>query len=33
LKKIVEIENTLHPCFGGKFPSILFDNVNVTIKN
>ncbi|OGW37191.1 MAG: Zn-dependent protease [Nitrospirae bacterium RBG_13_39_12] len=33
LKNIVEIENTLHPCFGGKFPSILFDNVNVTIKN
>jgi PmbA protein len=32
LKNIVEIENTLHPCFGGKFPSILFDNVNVTIK-
>ncbi|MEW6419721.1 MAG: metallopeptidase TldD-related protein, partial [Nitrospirota bacterium] len=30
LKNIVEIEDTLHPCFGGKFPSILFDNVNVT---
>jgi len=32
LKNIVEIENTLHPCYGGNFPSILFDNVNVTIK-
>lgn len=32
LKNVVEIENTLHPCFGGNFPSLLFDNVNVTIK-
>lgn len=32
LKNIVEIENTLHPCYGGNFPSILFDTVNVTIK-
>ena len=32
LKNIVEIENTLHPCYGGTFPSLLFDNVKVTIK-
>jgi PmbA protein len=32
LKNIVEIEDTLHPCFGGSYPSILFDNVCVTIK-
>lgn len=32
LKNIVEIENTLQPCSGGNFPSVLFDNVNITIK-
>lgn len=32
LKNIAGIENTLHPCYGGKFPSLLFDNVRVTIK-
>ncbi len=32
LEKVVEIENTLHPCFGGNFPAILFDNVNITTK-
>ena len=32
LKNIVEIENTLHPCYGGTFPSLLFDNLKVTIK-
>jgi PmbA protein len=33
LKNVVDIEDTLHVCSGGNFPSLLFDNVNVTIKN
>jgi PmbA protein len=32
LKSVVEIENTVHPSFGGNFPAMLFDNVSVTIK-
>lgn len=32
LNNIYAIEDTLHPCFGGKFPALLFDNINVTIK-
>lgn len=32
LKNIVEIENTLHPCYGGNFPSLLFENVTITTK-
>lgn len=32
LKKVLEIENTLHPCSGGNFPAILFDNINITTK-
>jgi PmbA protein len=32
LRNIVEIEDTVHPSFGGNFPAILFDNVSVTIK-
>ncbi|MEW6571776.1 MAG: TldD/PmbA family protein [Nitrospirota bacterium] len=32
LKTVIEIENYFHPCFGGKFPAILFDNVNVTVR-
>ena len=32
LKNIVAIENTLYPAPGGNFPSILFDNINVTTK-
>ena len=31
-KDVVETENTLHPCFGGNFPAILFDNIKITIK-
>ncbi len=33
LKEIVEIEDTLHPCYGGNFPAMLFDNLNVIFKN
>ncbi len=32
LKNVLEIENTLHPCYGGNFPAVLFDNINVMIK-
>lgn len=32
LKNVFEIENTLHPCYGGIFPAVLFDNINVMIK-
>ena len=32
LTSIAGIENTLHPGYGGKFPSLLFDNIRVTIK-
>lgn len=32
LKYVISIEDTLHPCYGGNFPSLLIDNVNVTIK-
>ena len=32
LKNIAGIENALHPCYGGNFPALLFDNVNVTVK-
>jgi PmbA protein len=32
LKNIVDREDTLHLSSGGKFPSLLFDNVNITIK-
>jgi PmbA protein len=32
LKNIVAIEDTLHPCFGGNFPSLLFDNINITTR-
>jgi PmbA protein len=32
LKNIVERENMLHPCSGGNFPSLLFDNITVTVK-
>jgi PmbA protein len=32
LRNVVDMENTLHPCFGGNFPAILFDNIHVTIK-
>ena len=32
LKNVVEIENTVHPSFGGNFPAMLFDNLSVTIK-
>jgi PmbA protein len=32
LKNVVGIENTLHPCFGGNFPCLLFDNISVTTK-
>jgi PmbA protein len=32
LKNIVAIEDTPHPCFGGNFPSILFENINITTK-
>lgn len=32
LKEIVEIEDTLHPSYGGNYPAMLFDNVKVTIK-
>jgi PmbA protein len=32
LKNIVEKEDTLHPGSGGNFPSILLDNVHITVK-
>ena len=32
VKNIVQMEDTLHPCFGGTFPAVLFDNLNVTVK-
>jgi len=32
LKNIAGIENVLHPCYGGNFPALLFDNMNVTVK-
>jgi PmbA protein len=32
LKKIAAVEDTLYPSHGGTFPSMLFDNVSVTIK-
>ncbi len=32
LKNIVAIEDTLYPGSGGTFPSLLFDNINVTTK-
>ncbi len=32
LKNIVAIEDTLYPGSGGNFPSLLFDNINVTTK-
>jgi PmbA protein len=32
LKNIVAMEDTLHPCFGGNFPSLLFDNINITTR-
>jgi PmbA protein len=31
-KNVFDIENTLHPCYGGNLPALLFDNINVTIK-
>lgn len=32
LNNIDAIEDTLYPSFGGIFPALLFDNINVTIK-
>jgi len=32
LKNIVAIEDTLSPGSGGNFPALLFDNINVTVK-
>lgn len=32
LERIVGIEDTLHPCYGGNFPSLLFDDINITTK-
>ncbi len=32
LNNISAIENKLQPCFEGRFPALLFDNINVTIK-
>jgi PmbA protein len=32
LKNIVAIEDALCPASGGNFPSLLFDNINVTVK-
>jgi PmbA protein len=32
LKNIVGTEDTLYPSSGGNFPSLLFDNINVTTK-
>jgi PmbA protein len=32
LRNIVERENMLHPSSGGNFPSLLFDNITVTVK-
>jgi len=29
MKNVITIENTVRPAFGGTFPSVLFDNVNV----
>ena len=32
LKRAAGLEDTLHPCFGGTLPAVLFDNINVTLK-
>lgn len=32
LKEIVEIEDTLYPSHGGNYPAMLFNNLNVTVK-
>jgi PmbA protein len=32
LQNVIAVENTLHPSPGGNFPSILLDNMNVTLK-
>lgn len=32
LKKVIAIENRLHPCWGGRMPAILCDNISVSSK-
>jgi PmbA protein len=32
LRNIAGVENTLHQCYGGTFPALLFDNITVTMK-
>ena len=32
LKKVIAIENKLHPCWGGRMPAILFDSISVSSK-
>jgi PmbA protein len=32
MQDVIEVEDTLHPSYGGTFPAILFDNVSIATK-